>query len=328
MPSVFAKPMTKRRRLTAIAVTLFMMVGIVPVATAQPAGISAGEGDWIGFVSFIGAGPAGPAHSFQGSFGFTSAGGELDGTFGWASSGVSMAGVVTGPSTMPQFILTSGTTNGSPIPDVTGGGEIQFTASTCERLEGIGVNWDQVFANAATITDVIWWAVRDNVATDPGAFFEAVDALRSQVNDVVDGIIAASGVGVTLSQIAPLIAEAERVGSALNRSDGCGLAFYRSVIANEIARLVDWVITHPGISDAHFAEIMLMGVRAGLMGSGAETGAGSYESRARDATAARIAAAVAAMDRTALDYLAWLSADMGWDDLEREAILGIVEVGY
>ncbi|KAA3637220.1 MAG: hypothetical protein DWP92_08240 [Armatimonadetes bacterium] len=330
--SVPTAPLTKnttRRHRWGVAVVFFVLAAVMPVATAQPSEISAGEGDWVGFVSFTGSSINGVPYSFRGSFGFSSVGGELDGVFGWSGGDVAMEGVVSGPASMPRFELTGGVSRGVTLTDVSGGGEIQFTTSTCERLEGIGVNWDQVFAGAATITDVVWWAVRDGAATtDPGAFFEAVESLRIEISDIVRSLEAGVAVASVADRVEPLIADAERLASSLNRSDGCGLAFYRSVIAAEVLQLVDFVLSDPTVGVLTFAQVMLMAVRTGVVGSGSETGGDSVETRARDAMAARIASAIATENAAQLDILARLASDMGWEDLEREAIIGIVEVGY
>lgn len=239
-----------------------------------------------------------------------------------------MQGVVGGPSTMPQFALTGGVSRGVTLTDVSGGGEIEFTAATCERLEGKGVNWDQAFAGAATISDTVWWAVRSGSVSDPGVFFDAVAALRAKVSDILARLADGQDSTGIARDVEPLMNEAEGVASTLNRSEGCGLAFYRSVIAAEIGRLLDYFVDNPHLNTVTFSLVVLMAVRAGLMGSGSETVDGSTEARVMEAIAERIAAAIDARDPDTLDYLANLSGYLGWEDLHREAILGIVEVGY
>lgn len=322
-----SRSLSRFHRRLAVVLTLLVIGAGVPSATAQPAGIAAGEGDWVGFVSFTGAGPTGPAWDFRGSFTFSSNAGELDGAFGWSASDVSMEGIVTGPATMPRFSLTGGTSRGVVLTDVSGGGEIQFTAATCERLEGVGVNWDQVFPGAATITNAVWWAVRDGSATDPGVFFDSVESLSGEIDAIMDSLDAGAAVADVMGRIEPLLTDAERVASTLNRTEGCGLGFYRSVIATEIGRFVEYVLGNPGVGVLLFAQVVLMAVRTGLIGAGAETGGDTIEAQAMAAVAERIQSAIAAGDPIALDILAGLAADLGWDDLEREAILGIVEVG-
>jgi hypothetical protein len=138
--------MTRRTRALAL-VALLAFTTLVPAASAQTPALRAEEGDWSGHVSFVSGNIA-----FRGGFRFTSIGGEVEGTFGWSGGGAVIGGVVSGPDTMPRFDLTSLVSNGVDIPDVTGGGEILFTAGTCERLEGTGVNIDvQQMVDSSTI---------------------------------------------------------------------------------------------------------------------------------------------------------------------------------
>jgi len=102
--------------------------------------------------------------------------------------------------------------NGVDIPDVSGGGEIRFTAATCERLEGIGVNIDVELIGAADISEAVWWAVRSEAATDPTAFFEAFEALQVKVGDLLkslEGGAVIAGGGI-VGQREPLLAGRRR----------------------------------------------------------------------------------------------------------------------
>ena len=159
-------------------VASLMAVGVAP-AGGQGGELRAAEGTWLGRVSFVGNGIP-----FRGAFQFQSAAGQVDGDFEWAGGGAVLGGVVTGPDTMPQFILNYGTSRGIDIPDVTGGGEIQFLRATCERLEGIGVN----IAGRQTLTDIEWWAIREGATEDPEAFFDALESLQTEVNLLIDDL--------------------------------------------------------------------------------------------------------------------------------------------
>lgn len=304
------------------------LASILPPAVAQPSGLEAGEGDWVGYVSFNAGSASGAGYFFRGGFEFSSQDGELDGTFGWSGNDVTMQGVVTGPSSMPRFSITGGVSQGVTLTDVSGGGEIVFTASTCERLEGMGVNWDQVLPGSVTISDAVWWAVRNDVVSDPGAFFDSVVALSTELNAILADFWSGAPIGDVLPRIEPLMSDAEDLAAMLNRTDGCGLAFYRSVIGAELQRFVDRVLEMPGVPAYVFGQVMMISVRAGLLGAGAESGGGSLEARAMAAMADRIAVAIAEEDTVELVMLAAIAADLAWSELETEATLGLVEVGW
>ena len=116
-----------------------MLALVAPTASAYARQVQAVDGDWVGHISFRGT-TAWTDQRARGGFEFTSAGGEVEGTFQWAGGNTQIGGVVRGPDTMPLFVLTSGVSNGVNIPVADGGGEILFTVATCERLEGTGVN--------------------------------------------------------------------------------------------------------------------------------------------------------------------------------------------
>lgn len=307
--------------MSRMAVLLVVVTVTVFPASAQTNGLRALEGDWSGFVSFVGGGIP-----FQGTFAFTSAGGEVDGSFGWSGASVVTGGVVSGPDTMPRFDLTSVVSGGVGIPDVSGGGEIKFTAATCERLEGTGVNID--VAQMVDIGSIVWWAVRTDTASDPGRFFESLVALRIEVDEVLGGLESGAVIlgGGVFGRIEPLLAEAEMLASELDRTEGCGIEFYRSVVASEVESLLLFALSNPDIDVFTLGQIFLTAVRAGVIGSGSEAGPGVLDTAAYDALAGRIAEAAAAGDTVELEILSLIADDMGWEDLETEAIIALMRV--
>lgn len=313
--------MFRRRRAVLLAV-LVLLAALVPAASAQTGELRAGEGEWAGHVSFVSGGIP-----FRGSFQFTSVAGEVEGSFGWAGEGVSVGGVVTGPDTMPRFDLTSVVSNGIDVPDVSGGGEIMFTAGTCERLEGTGVNID--VAQMVDVASIVWWAVRTTSTPDVDPFLDAYDALRLEVAGVLATLEAGGAVlgGGVFERIEPLLAEAERLAAQLQRTEGCGLEFYRSIVAIEVEQLLDHLFANPDVDEFLLAQILLTAARAGVIGSGNEAGPGEADLAAQALLEARIADAIEAADPTDLLVLALIAEDLGWDDLAADARFALEAVG-
>lgn len=313
--------MTRRPRSVSLIV-LALSVALVPAASAQTPVLRAAQGDWVGHVGFVGGGIP-----FRGSFQFTSSGGEVEGTFGWSSSTVVVGGVVSGPDTMPRFDLTSVISGGVDVPDVSGGGEIMFTAATCERLEGTGVNID--VAQMVEISSISWWAVRTTSVSDIGPFLDAYDALRLEIADVLStlergGIVLGGGV---FERVEPLLAEAERLAARLGRTERCGLEFYRSLLAGEVGGLFAYLIANPDVEPFLLAQLLLTAARAGIIGSGSEAGPGDADLAAQGLLEARIAAAIEADDPTELLILVLVAEDLGWDGLAADARLALEAVG-
>ncbi len=304
-----------------------LLAMLAPAAAAQTSELRAGEGEWVGFISF--RGEAGRVDQmFRGGFEFNSAGGALDGDFQWGGGVVQIGGVVNGPDTMPRFDLTSVVSNGEAVPDVSGGGEIQLTAASCERLEGTGVNIDVAIMGRAEISQIVWWAVRGNAASDPAAFFTAFEALQIKVGDLLkalDGTAVITGGGI-IGQLEPLLTEAETLAARLARAEGCGLEFYRSVIAAEVGRLLEFVLTNPEVDVFTLGQVFLSALRAGVFGSGSEA-TGSLESAAQGLLAERIAAAGAAEDVIELEILGLIAEDMGWADQANDALAALARIG-
>lgn len=303
------------------------LLGLVGSAvSAQPSGLRAEEGDWVGAISFRGT-TARIDQTFRGGFAFTSAGGELDGTFQWAGGITQIGGVVSGPDTMPRFDLTSVVSNNVVIPDVSGGGEILFTAASCERLEGTGVNIDVERMGAADVSEIVWWAIRGGASSDPEAFFLAFQALQVTVGDLIASLDTGAVItgGGIAGQLEPLLVEAETLAAELDRTEGCGLEFYRSLIAGEVTRLVDYVLANPDVSVFTLAQVLLSAVRAGAMGSAAD-GGDELEAAAQTLVAERIAAAAAAENVVELEILSLLTEDLGWVDLTNEALVALIRI--
>jgi hypothetical protein len=311
-----------------VAALAVLLALAVPAASAQTPELRAAEGDWVGYISFRGT-TAQTDQTPRGGFEFTSAGAEVEGTFHWGAGVTQIGGVVSGPDTMPRFDLTTVVSNGVDIPDVTGGGEILFTAASCERLEGTGVNIDVEMMGAAEISEIVWWAVRGEAASDPAAFFEAFEALQVKVGDLLKSleggaVIAGGGIG---GQIEPLLAEAETLAAQLSRAEGCGLEFYRSVIAAEVQRLVDYILANPDVDVFTLGQVLLAAVRAGVIGSGSAADSAGLEGAAQSLLADRIAAAADAEDVVELEVLSWMAEDLGWEDLAYDAIVALVRIG-
>lgn len=308
----------------ALAVVMTMLA---PAASAQNDGMRAAEGEWVGFISFRGA-TARTDLPFRGGFEFTSAGGEVDGTFQWGSGAIQIGGLISGPDTMPSFDLTSVVSNGVDIPDVAGGGEILLTDATCERLEGTGVNIDVEMMGSADVSQIVWWAVRRGATFDPSAFFEAFEALQTTIGDLLKSLEAGAVIagGGIVGQIEPLLADAETLAAELGRVDVCGLEFYRSVIAAEVERLLDFVLTSPDVDVFTLGQVLLMAVRAGVIGSGAETINTAVEADVQELLAERIAAAIAASDPTELEVLGLIAEDLGLEDLADQVLSALVEM--
>lgn len=313
--------MDRRRRFGRVALMMTLVVTSVLPASAQTTELRAVEGNWSGFVSFISNNIP-----FRGSFEFVSAAGELEGSFQWASSTVSAAGVVSGPDTRPRFDLTSIVSSGIDVPDVTGGGEIEFTAATCERLEGTGVFID--VSGRVEVSSPVWWAVKSDTASDLAPFFNSLEALRVEVNEVLDGLESGAVIleGGVIGRIEPLVAEAESLASGLDRSEGCGIEFYRSVVASEVERLLLFALANPDLDVFTLGQILLTAVRAGVIGSGGEVDSSFLDTAAYDAVAGRIADAVAAEDTVALIILSAIAEDMGWADLEVAALVALTRL--
>lgn len=321
--------MSFRRAVGRVCAALACLVAlIVPTASAQTSELRAVEGDWNGSISFVGA-TAQTVQPFRGGFEFTSAGGQVEGTFNWGGGVTQIEGVVAGPDTMPRFNLTSVVSNGVAISDVAGGGEIMLTAATCERLEGTGVNIDVETMGRAEIGAIVWWAIRGEAASDPAAFFEAFEALQIKVGDLLKSFDAGAVIagGGIVGQIEPLLTEAETLAAELGRTDGCGLEFYRSVIAAEVGRLLDFVLNNPDVNAFTLGQVFLMAVRAGVFGSGGETASADVEVAAHGLLAERIAAAIEAGNNSELEVLGLIAEDMGWIDLADEALFALVRIG-
>lgn len=312
--------MSSRRSLVALAL-LAVLAASTPAATAQTTELRASEGEWSGHISFISDGIP-----FRGGFQFTSAGGQLDGTFTWSGGGAVASGIVTGPDTRPAFQINRIVSQGIEVPDATGGGEIAFTTVTCERLEGTGI--DVGAARFVTVEAIVWWAVRTSSAAGIDPFIEAYDALHAEVASVLETLRGGPGtVDGVVDRIVPLIAEAESLASDLSRSAGCSDEFYRALIAIEVSSILDHLLSNPDIPEWLLAQIVLTSARAGLIGSGVEGGPTDLDQDVQDLIAARILVAIEAADSTGLFYLALIAEDMGWTDLAADARFALEEMG-
>lgn len=305
------RPRRPLRSFAALCVVAVLGLA-VPPATSQPPTLRAEPGEWVGFVSFRGA-----DLPFAGRFSFTSAGGTLDGEFSWSGANTVLSGIVTGPDTMPQFVMTSVVSAGVNIPDVSGGGEVQFTAATCERIEGVGVN----IQTTAPVSDTVWWAVRRDStgSADIEAFFDAAARLQEQVDLLVDDIVNERMIlSIALLDLRVALQAAEQLSDDLERTPSCGSEVYRSVVAGEVQRLLDFLLSNPEIESLVFAQTLLAIMNAGLVSPAGGVGI-DIEVAVLDTLAARIRAAEAEGDVGALEIYAILAEDLGWLTLAAEA---------
>ena len=259
--------------------------------------------------------------AFAGGFEFVSGSGTVDGSFGWAGGGAQIGGVVSGPDTMPVFTLTDVVSRGIVVDDVSGGGEIELRHSSCERLEGVGVN----IQGPISPVDQVWWALRSGAAPEPTAFFEALEALRLETTLLVDDIVAGRVIIVDVyAELESRIAEAERLASELDRTAGCGDEFYRSIIALEVERLLFFVLSGADVDAFTFAQIMLATVRSGSV-SGSGPLAADLLFEAREAFNDRLADAIDSGDVVELVILGAVAEQIGWTD-EAGAAAEILEL--
>ena len=305
-----------------------LLLTLTVPASAQTSELRAAEGEWVGFISFRGV-TAQSDLRFRGNFEFASTGGEVEGTFQWGAGVTQIGGVVSGSDTRPRFDLTSVVSNGVDIPDVSGGGGILLTAATCERLEGTGVDIDVEMMGRADIGEIVWWAVRGEASSDPAAFFEALEDLQDEVSALLDSLDAGAVIagGGIVGRLEPLLAEAESLAARLDRTESCGLEFYRSIVADEVARLLEYVLDNPEVDVFTLAQVLLAALRAGVFGAGAESADAGLEAAAQGLVADRIASAEAAENVVELEILSLVAEDLGWEDLATEAVLALIRIG-
>ncbi len=285
-------------------------------ASGQDGELRAAEGDWVGQVSFVNNGIA-----FAGGFEFASAGGSVEGSFGWAGGGAQISGVVSGPDTMPVFTLTDVISLGEVIDDVTGGGEIELSHASCERLEGRGVN----IQAGIEPSEQVWWAMRLGAAPEPETFFDALQTLQLETRLLVDDIVEGRIIIVDVyAELESKIGEAERLAAELDRTAGCGDDFYRSLIAFEVERLLFFVLSGADIDVFTFAQIILATVRSGTV-SGSGPLAADLLFEARAAFNDRLADAFDAGDEIEIIILGAVAEQLGWTD-EASAAAAVLEV--
>lgn len=301
-------------------------MALVPASAVADSHLHAAEGDWVGHISFVGFQLDGDPVPASGSFEFTSAAGTVDGAFQWANDrGMLFSGVVTGPDTLPEFAMNRVVVSGNAIPDASGGGKIQLTSATCERLEGTGVD---IVMPVPTPANIEWWALRTTAVEDPTEFFDALETLQSEVSLLIDDVETGRVILTDVyRQFEAAIAEAAMRAAELDRTAGCGLEFYRSVIAAEVTRLVEIALRKPDIPVFVLAQILVAAAGAGVIGSGVEDGSVNIDTAARDVMGVRIADAAAAEDPVVLEILALVAEDMGWADLAADARDALAEIG-
>jgi hypothetical protein len=179
------------------------------------------------------------------------------------------------------------------------------------------------------VSSIEWWAIRTTSAPDIRSFLDAYDSLRQEVADVLatlemGGVVLGGGV---LERIEPLLAAAERLAAQLSRAEGCGIEFYRSIIASEVGQIFDYLLANPDVNEFVLAQILLTAARAGLIGGGDEAGSTGNDAAAQALLEARILGAIEAADPVELLFLGLIAEDLGWDDLAADARFALEAMG-
>lgn len=131
---------------------------------------------------------------------------------------------------------------------------------------GDRTNIDVENMGAADISEIVWWASLGDAASDPAAFFDALEALRFDVSGIITDLEAGRVlIGGITGQLEPALARAETLAAQLDRTEGCGIEFYRSVIADEVGRLLDYVLSNDDLSALQVGWVLLAAVRAGVI---------------------------------------------------------------
>jgi hypothetical protein len=234
--------------------------------------------------------------------------------------------VIVGAASEIRFEITDVVSNDVPIDGASGGGDVELTFVSCERIEGRAARVD----TPARISEVIWFAVRDSVASLSPGVLAALAELGEQVNDVLVGYQATGVLDVGL--LDAVLNQAEVLGAALERSAACEAeaALFRSLIAADLEPLLDLVVGDglvpgdPNVGAFEFQEIVLAALRSGLFGAGA---AGNlYDDLVWVTIDERIDAAAAGGDLDALSIYWSMSTMLGYEDLESKAAAAIIEL--
>lgn len=316
-----------RRRIAVVSAVAVLALSTLTASAQQ---LAAEEGAWEGMVSF-----RGQAFNFDGTFTgefemLVLADGSVEGTFFWsnASRGITteVFGAVTGTAAEIRFEISELLSNGVSIDGASGGGDIELTFVTCERIEGTASRVD----TAAVISAVNWFAIRASAASIAPDVLAELRSLEVLVAEVVRDFQDTGS--LDLGALDAVLADAERLGALLERSAACEseAAFFRSLIADDLEPLLELVVGDglvPGgdVSPAVFSEIVLAALRAGLFGS---AGSGTiYDEFVPLAIMDRIEAAAASDDGEALEIYLALTIMLGYEDLVQQAADAIVEMG-
>lgn len=289
------------------------------------------EGNWTGTLWFTArVVPVGGAGAGAGSFEIDVADGQIDGPATWEYAGVGISGIPNGASVTGRFagladapmLFADVITTGTVTVDNTGaaGIELDITSATCEMVEGTGEGRPPVEA------DGHWSAVRSGSVSDPAAFTRE----SAEIAIALEEIEAAIAVGdVTDSALLfDVIDRALALTASIDRSPDC-LAFggfHRMVGADIVSRLLTVVLDGSlDVDTAWFADIVLAALEAGVIGAGAaDPGAETLELAVIDAMFARVEAAAAAGDSSALFQLGALAQQMGYRSIEDAVLEALV----
>lgn len=307
-----------------------VLAGVIAASTATVSASGHREippGEWEGVISFFG--DTGTARGdFEGSFRLQVADGGAGGDFDWqgivntdaaGDVAVSIVGEISGAADSPLFVLTGGTSGGIAIPDPTGQGNIVLTAVTCESIEGTAQN----ITTAAQISEIEWFAVRAGAPIAAGTFFDDLTTLRLETTMLL-GEIGRSPTADLVATINDLAGTAEVLLAELERTPECQAFHFRSLIASQVERLLAEVLADRSLADAAtFADLVILGLRAGAWGPGAaDVGAIDLEVAIIAEIEARVDEALAAGDEAELLELAWLAYLLGLESIEARIIGG------
>jgi hypothetical protein len=289
-------------------------------------------GDWVGVITFFGdTGTA--SGGFEGSFELQSAGGAATGQFGWeglvatAAAGdvfVTITGEIGGDTTSPLLTITGGTSGGSPIPDVSGGGNLVITGTSCNGISGRGANW----GTAARITDDDWYAVRAGAAIVGGSFLPDLRALRLDAIETVQ-LLGQRDTSVLTARINRLVSDATQLLLQLNRGPECQRAEFRSLIGSAVEDLVKAILEDPSLANAaEYADVVLLALSAGTWGPGAtDPDAFDLEVAIIDDFNRRVDDALATADVVSLVHLESLAYALGFTEVRARIATALDAVG-
>lgn len=295
---------------------------------AQQAADEVPEGNWDGSLTFVASTPDGLAGAGSGSFTMTSAAGSLAGVASWvfdAGASADVTADVQGPSTAPEFQVTSIIVNGAASPVSASDPPIPLTITTasCEMVTGSGSGVGNVVAMGE------WVAVREGSLTgDPAEFRQLLDELTVRLATIEDDLLA--GRSVDRWDLFLATFAAQELSQLLSRSPACGGPgpSHSTVVVGLIADLLAKAIEDGSEVDTEwFIDLVRTAVEVGALGAGSGPAGDALEFDVIAEIQFRIDEAIAAGDADTLRHLSVLALQMGYESLEDAAVAGLEEVG-